>query len=73
MTSGAEAFANSVASGVEGVFVSISTGAFLTFLLIFYTQTKPLEGADAEGASGFFRGLGKGLVGCVFLSQNIGS
>ncbi|KAI5124698.1 hypothetical protein M0805_004304 [Coniferiporia weirii] len=47
VTAGAEAFANSVASGVEGVLM------------------KPIEGADAEGAFGFFKGMGKGLVGAI--------
>lgn len=28
-------------------------------------QMKPLEGAEAGGALGFFKGVGKGLVGCV--------
>ncbi|KAH8120322.1 vacuolar protein sorting-associated protein vps13 [Phellopilus nigrolimitatus] len=45
VSAGAEAFANSVASGVEGM--------------------KPIEGADAEGAFGFFKGMGKGIVGAV--------
>ena len=26
---------------------------------------KPIEGAESEGAFGFFKGVGKGLVGCV--------
>ena len=26
-------------------------------------QMKPIEGADAEGALGFFKGMGKGIVG----------
>ena len=28
-------------------------------------QMKPLEGAESEGAKGFFKGVGKGLIGCV--------
>lgn len=47
VAAGAEAFASSVASGVEGVVM------------------KPLEGAENEGAFGFFKGVGKGLVGSV--------
>ena len=30
---------------------------------------KPIEGAQSAGASGFFRGVGKGVVGCAFLSH----
>lgn len=26
---------------------------------------KPIEGAESEGAAGFFKGVGKGLVGYV--------
>jgi hypothetical protein len=26
-------------------------------------QMKPIEGAESEGALGFFKGVGKGLVG----------
>jgi vacuolar protein sorting-associated protein 13A/C len=26
---------------------------------------KPIEGAESEGALGFFKGMGKGLVGYV--------
>ena len=26
-------------------------------------QSKPLEGAQEEGVGGFFKGIGKGLVG----------
>jgi len=47
VTAGAEALANSVASGVEGVVM------------------KPIEGAESGGAVGFFKGVGKGLVGAV--------
>lgn len=28
--------------------------------------SKPLEGAEKEGVSGFFKGLGKGIVGYCF-------
>ncbi|VDB84480.1 unnamed protein product [Peniophora sp. CBMAI 1063] len=44
VAAGAEAFASSVASGVEGVVM------------------KPLEGAENEGAFGFFKGVGKGTL-----------
>lgn len=27
---------------------------------------KPIEGAESEGALGFFKGVGKGLVGWVY-------
>lgn len=29
----------------------------------FLLQMKPIEGAESEGAFGFFKGVGKGLVG----------
>lgn len=32
---------------------------------------KPLEGAESEGAVGFLKGMGKGLVGCVFRPKEI--
>lgn len=32
-------------------------------------QMKPIEGAESEGALGFFKGMGKGLVGYVHLSH----
>ncbi|KAG8880371.1 hypothetical protein FRB97_000908 [Tulasnella sp. 331] len=47
VTAGAEAFATSLTSGIEGVVM------------------KPLEGAEREGALGFFKGVGKGLVGAI--------
>ncbi|KDR84988.1 hypothetical protein GALMADRAFT_233521 [Galerina marginata CBS 339.88] len=47
VTAGGEAFASSVTSAMEGVFM------------------KPIEGAESEGALGFFKGVGKGLVGAV--------
>ncbi|KAI0321342.1 hypothetical protein OF83DRAFT_1274656 [Amylostereum chailletii] len=47
VAAGAEAFASSITSGVEGIVM------------------KPLEGAESEGAFGFFKGVGKGLVGAV--------
>lgn len=33
-------------------------------------QMKPIEGAESEGAFGFFKGMGKGLVGFVFANSN---
>ncbi|KAL0581607.1 Vacuolar protein sorting-associated protein 13 [Marasmius crinis-equi] len=47
VTAGGEAFANSMASAMEGVLM------------------KPIEGAESEGALGFFKGMGKGLVGAA--------
>lgn len=47
VAAGGEAFASSVSSAMEGVFM------------------KPIEGAESEGAFGFFKGVGKGLVGAV--------
>ncbi|TFK30442.1 vacuolar protein sorting-associated protein vps13 [Coprinopsis marcescibilis] len=47
VAAGGEAFASSVTSAMEGVFM------------------KPIEGAEAGGALGFFKGVGKGLVGAV--------
>lgn len=44
------------ASGANSFFDSFSSG--ITGL-----ATAPIEGADSEGAAGFFRGLGKGLIG----------
>lgn len=31
---------------------------------------KPIEGAESEGAFGFFKGVGKGLVGYVVFQLN---
>jgi vacuolar protein sorting-associated protein 13A/C len=33
---------------------------------------KPIEGAEAGGAAGFFKGVGKGLVGFVFTFEVLG-
>ena len=33
---------------------------------------KPIEGAETGGAVGFFKGVGKGLVGFVITSQHLG-
>lgn len=32
---------------------------------------KPIEGADAEGAFGFFKGVGKGFVGYAFITHGM--
>ena len=61
VTAGAEAFATSVASGLEGVVVSVKI--VIIHAHTHMTQVKPIEGAESEGAKGFFKGIGKGLVG----------
>ncbi|KAF5314046.1 hypothetical protein D9611_006808 [Ephemerocybe angulata] len=53
VAAGGEAFASSVTSAMEGVFM------------------KPIEGAESEGAFGFFKGVGKGLVGDLILSSAV--
>ena len=62
VTAGAEAFATSVASGLEGVVVSVKVAIF-AYADTNILQVKPIEGAESEGAKGFFKGIGKGLVG----------
>lgn len=59
-----DAFANSLASGVEGVVVR-SSMSYLgeTHIFTRHSQMKPIEGAESDGARGFFKGIGKGLVG----------
>ncbi len=59
-----DAFANSLASGVEGVVVRLSV-SYLGERHGFtrHSQMKPIEGAESDGARGFFKGIGKGLVG----------
>ncbi|KAL5518944.1 VPS13 [Sanghuangporus vaninii] len=47
-----------VASGAEALATSVASGVEGVLM-------KPLEGADAEGALGFFKGVGKGFVGAV--------
>ncbi|KAF7791866.1 hypothetical protein EIP86_002890 [Pleurotus ostreatoroseus] len=64
VTAGAEAFATSVASGLEGVVVSVKI-VIAVHAHTHMTQVKPIEGAESEGAKGFFKGIGKGLVGVV--------
>ncbi|PPQ80804.1 hypothetical protein CVT25_001929 [Psilocybe cyanescens] len=54
VAAGGEAFASSVTSAMEGVFM------------------KPLEGAESEGAFGFFKGVGKGLVGSAVTKPVVG-
>ena len=33
-------------------------------------KMKPIQGAETGGAAGFFKGVGKGLVGFVFTSHS---
>jgi len=54
VAAGGEAFASSVTSAMEGVFM------------------KPIEGAESEGALGFFKGVGKGLVGSAVTKPVVG-
>ena len=63
VTAGAEAFASSVVSGVEGVVVSFNLEASIKLLNLTNVKLKPIEGAESEGAKGFFKGVGKGLIG----------
>jgi vacuolar protein sorting-associated protein 13A/C len=35
----------------------------LHFIWLTFQKMKPIEGAEAGGAAGFFKGVGKGLVG----------
>lgn len=65
VTAGAASLVTSVASGFEGLAVSISgirSGEAILSLSC-AIQTKPLEGAESGGAAGFLTGVGKGLVG----------
>ena len=64
MAAGAEAFASSVVSGVEGVVVSVALHR-TSMTQLMPSQLKPIEGAESEGAKGFFKGVGKGLIGCA--------
>ncbi len=54
--------ASSVTSAMEGVFVRMLI-IYTTFQIHPTLQMKPIEGAESEGAFGFFKGVGKGLVG----------
>lgn len=62
VAAGAEALASSLASGVEGVVVSF-INLFGEAQFLISVQLKPIEGAESEGAKGFFKGVGKGLIG----------
>lgn len=62
VAAGAEALASSLASGVEGVVVSLIK-LFGDAQVLIPMQLKPIEGAESEGAKGFFKGVGKGLIG----------
>ena len=55
--------ASSVTSAMEGVFVRKTSLIILPMLI--FAKLKPIEGAESEGALGFFKGVGKGLVGFV--------
>ncbi|KAG6898100.1 hypothetical protein C0992_005427 [Termitomyces sp. T32_za158] len=61
---GGEAFASSVTSAMEGILVcDVACPRRALNLMSF--QMKPIEGAGSEGPIGFFKGVGKGLVGYV--------
>ncbi|KAH9849745.1 vacuolar protein sorting-associated protein 13 [Lenzites betulinus] len=47
-----------VAAGAEALATSVVSGVEGVLL-------KPIEGAESEGAKGFFKGVGKGLIGVV--------
>lgn len=47
-----------VTAGANSLFTSVASG-------VGGLARKPLEGAEAEGALGFFKGIGKGVVGAV--------
>uniref|UniRef100_A0A8C4PJ18 Vacuolar protein sorting 13 homolog C n=1 Tax=Equus asinus asinus TaxID=83772 RepID=A0A8C4PJ18_EQUAS len=51
-------FGDSLARGGKGLLLGVVGG--VTGII-----TKPVEGAKKEGAAGFFKGIGKGLVGAV--------
>ncbi|CAI9176855.1 unnamed protein product [Rangifer tarandus platyrhynchus] len=51
-------FGDSLARGGKGLLLGVFGG--VTGII-----TKPVEGAKKEGAAGFFKGIGKGLVGAV--------
>jgi len=63
VAAGGEALASSVTSAVEGVFVRTPPSQHSVVDLPH--QLKPIEGVETEGAFGFFKGVGKGLVGYV--------
>jgi len=39
--------------------------SLIILLMLIFAKLKPIEGAESEGALGFFKGVGKGLVGFV--------
>lgn len=55
-----------MASAMEGVLVTLSA-PFVCVLLTLASQIKPIEGAESEGAFGFFKGVGKGIVGYMII------
>jgi len=63
VAAGGEALASSVSSAMEGVFVR--GASLIIFIILIFAKLKPIEGAESEGAFGFFKGVGKGLVGFV--------
>lgn len=63
VAAGGEAFASSVVSAMEGIVVGLFHSILLLLCLTEPCQTKPIQGAETEGALGFFKGVGKGLVG----------
>jgi vacuolar protein sorting-associated protein 13A/C len=63
VATGAEAFAASLGSGFEGLVVSHRFIEIPRQVADLFMQMKPIEGAQSAGASGFFRGVGKGVVG----------
>ena len=63
VAAGGEALASSVVSAMEGIVVGLIHSTSLFLYLNEPAQTKPIQGAETEGAFGFFKGVGKGLVG----------
>ncbi|KAG1730516.1 vacuolar protein sorting-associated protein 13, partial [Suillus paluster] len=53
------------AIAMAGIVVGLFHSTFLSLCLTESCQTKPIQGAEAEGALGFFKGVGKGVVGAV--------
>jgi hypothetical protein len=53
---------------MEGVFVRTCPPITHIITHSSVAKLKPIEGAESEGALGFFKGVGKGLVGFVFQS-----
>lgn len=65
VTEGAASFARSVASGITGIVVLFTFISLLIITLHSSSKSKPMEGAERNGISGFFSGLGKGIVGVI--------